>query len=425
MGHLVGKDIYTQLGKKIDGGTFRTPMNEQFYAILKELYSADEANLVVKMPYSLSSFNKIQRVTKIEKNKLQALLNSSCSKGLIVDVKIKDKFLYIMSPLAVGIFEYTMMRTGKNLNTTKWAHLFEDYIQSPNSFYKANFGNNEQISIMRTVPHTEAVLPSEYVQILDYEKAYEIVQKTDKFSVGICSCRHEKLHLDEKKCDIALETCSSFGVAADYLIRNNLAREVSKSEMLDNLDISREKGLVLNADNVQNRVSFLCQCCSCCCNLLLGISKHGYSNTIVTSTFIAKVENDICTGCGRCAKACPIDAIKMNPDEDTNTKRKKLPEVNNDICLGCGVCVLKCKPKSIQLHKRKERVIHPESTYERVILQSFERGNLQNFIFDNPNSNSHAFMRGFVGAFLKLSPVKKGLMSDALRSRFLKFLTNR
>ncbi len=429
MGHLVGKDIYLQLGKKIDGGTFKTPMNKQFYAILKELYSYEEAELIVKMPYSLSSLNKVQRVTGIESNKLQILLNSACSKGLIVDVKIKEKYFYIVSPLAVGIFEYTMMRTGKNsgeaLNTTKWAHLFYDYIDSPDSFWEANFGNNEQISILRAIPHEDTVLPSEYVEILDYEKASEIVEKSDKFSLGICSCRHEKLHLEDKKCDVPLETCASLGTAADYLIRNNFAREISKSEMLDNLVISREKGLVLNADNVKNRVSFICQCCSCCCNLLTGISKYGYSNIVVTSTFIAKVNEEICTACGKCEKACPINAIKMKPDEDPETKRKILPKVDNNICLGCGVCVLKCEPKSIQLTKREKRVIHPESTYERVILQSLERGNLQNFIFTNPNSNSHAFMRGFVGAFLNLSPVKKSLMSDALRSRFLKFIMNK
>ncbi|MEZ4485836.1 MAG: hypothetical protein R2864_15155 [Syntrophotaleaceae bacterium] len=44
---------------------------------------------------------------------------------------------------------------------------------------------------------------------------------------------------------------------------------------------------------------------------------------------------------------------------------------------------------------------------------------MQNQIFDNPQSLSHKFMRGFVGGFLNLSPVKRALMSDALRSRFL------
>ncbi|RLD62500.1 MAG: 4Fe-4S ferredoxin, partial [Bacteroidetes bacterium] len=63
--------------------------------------------------------------------------------------------------------------------------------------------------------------------------------------------------------------------------------------------------------------------------------------------------------------------------------------------------------------------------YERVILQSLERGNLQNFIFDNPNKSSHNFLRAVVGGFLRLSPVKKGLMSYALNSDFLHNLTNK
>ncbi len=422
MGHLVGKDIYQKLGSKIDGLTMRTPQNDKFYAILKELYTEEEANLVVRMPYSLSSFNKVQRVTGIEKTKLQHLLASACAKGLIADIKIKNKYLYIISPLIVGIFEYTMMRVGKDTNSKKWARLFDEYMQMPDGLYKANYGNGEQISIMRAMPHEGAMLPQDYVEVLDYEKALSVVEKSNKYAIGICSCRHEKHHLGTKECDVPLETCSSFGLAADYLIRNNLAKEVSEKEMIENLAISQEKGLVLNADNVQNNVSFICQCCDDCCNLLAGISKHGYSNSVVTSNYIAELidtDDAKCTGCTKCETACPINAIEMIEDTNPETRRKKIPKVDTSICIGCGVCGLACKTKAIRLVKREQRVIHPETTYERVLLQSLERGTIQNFIFDNPQSNTHAFMRGVIGGFLKLSPVKKALMSHALNSDFL------
>ena len=52
MGHLVGNDIYRQLGKKIDGLSMRAPGNRAVYNILKELYSPEEATLIVKMPYN-------------------------------------------------------------------------------------------------------------------------------------------------------------------------------------------------------------------------------------------------------------------------------------------------------------------------------------------------------------------------------------
>ena len=38
---------------------------------------------------------------------------------------------------------------------------------------------------------------------------------------------------------------------ADYLVRNNLAREIDQAEMLDLVARSKEMGLVLSADNVQ------------------------------------------------------------------------------------------------------------------------------------------------------------------------------
>jgi hypothetical protein len=40
-------------------------------------------------------------------------------------------------------------------------------------------------------------------------------------------------------------------------------------------------------------------------------------------------------------------------------------------------------------------------------------------MFTSPESATHKVMRGFVGGFLRLSPVKKALMSDMLRSSFL------
>ena len=73
----------------------------------------------------------------------------------------------------------------------------------------------------------------------------------------------------------------------------------------------------------------------------------------------------------------------------------------------------------MKLHRRAQRVFHPETTFERTILQCLERGTLQNQLFDDPGSKSQAFLRGVVGGFLRLAPVKRALMSDALRSQFL------
>jgi Fe-S-cluster-containing hydrogenase component 2 len=216
-----------------------------------------------------------------------------------------------------------------------------------------------------------------------------------------------------------LEKCSQFGYAADFMIRHNLSREVSRSEMEENFASSREMGLVFGADNVQKNIKFVCHCCKCCCGPLQGISKYGYSNAIVTSTYIAGIVDETCVGCGKCAQACPINAIAMTAAENPERKRKRNAKVDTSICIGCGVCALKCPTKACKLAKRKQRVIHPETTFERLMLQCLEKGTLQNQIFADPQSINEKFMRAFVGGFLRLPPVKKALMSDKLRSKFL------
>jgi ferredoxin len=421
MGHVAGKDIYRKLGKKVDSLSMRAPWNQTLYEILVLLYSVEEAELVVNMPYSLSSFRKIKRTTGYNKARLRTLLDGLCSKGLVMDLKILGGYYYMPSPMVIGVFEFTMMRTNRDFDSKKLAKLFHQYLFEEPSFCKANLTSGEKVSFMRTLPHEEGITSSEYVEILDYEKASAIIHKADRFSIGTCSCRHEKLHLGEKKCDVPLDTCSSFGKAADFLIRNNLAKEVSRSEMLENLARSKEMALALNADNVQKNITYICHCCGCCCNILLGVSKYGYPNLVVTSSFIAEINEDLCKGCGKCARACPVNVIEMSSIEGREPVEKR-PVIDKNICLGCGVCALKCETKGIRLIKRGQRVIHPETTFERIILQCLEKGTLQYQMFDNPNDISQKIMRAFLGAFLRLPPIKKTLMSDMFRSSFLDWM---
>jgi NAD-dependent dihydropyrimidine dehydrogenase PreA subunit len=413
MGHLIGKDIYRKLGDKIDNLTMRAPWNDKLHAILKELYSTDEADLIVRMPYGMSDLECLKRVTGMEETRLLPLLEGMGDKGLVIDMWADGKMHYVPSPIVIGFFEFTMMRMPR-AGTSEIARLFNEYMLEDPAFLAANLGNGEQISVMRTMPHKES-LGDTYLEVLDYERTEELIKQAKIFAVGICSCRHEHLHLGHPPCRAPLESCTSFGHAAEYLLRHKLAREISREEMSDLFARSRDLGLVFCADNVKKNISFVCHCCGCCCNALTGISRHGYENSVVSSSYMADISNERCNSCGKCAAACPVGALVMPPKGNG----RRPPAVNQELCLGCGVCVLSCRTDSCRMVRREQRVITPETTFERIILQSLDHGTLQNQLFDDPSRISHRFLRGFLGGFLRLPPVKRALMGEKLRSRFL------
>lgn len=62
----------------------------------------------------------------------------------------------------------------------------------------------------------------------------------------------------------------------------------------------------------------------------------------------ARVESEACTGCMRCFRDCPYDAIVMIPRRD-GPRRRTEAVVNPARCTGCGVCVGACDTGGITL----------------------------------------------------------------------------
>jgi quinol-cytochrome oxidoreductase complex cytochrome b subunit/coenzyme F420-reducing hydrogenase delta subunit/Pyruvate/2-oxoacid:ferredoxin oxidoreductase delta subunit len=70
----------------------------------------------------------------------------------------------------------------------------------------------------------------------------------------------------------------------------------------------------------------------------------------------ARVENAACTGCTRCWKDCPFEAIVMLPRHD-GTRYKQVAVVNPAKCVGCGICVGACDSAGILLGEQPVSVL--------------------------------------------------------------------
>lgn len=421
VGHHAAKDAYDELTSKLDGSMVRMPDHPALRALLMELYSADEADLVARMPWGLARIERVAQVTRRALASVTSELTALARKGLVLDlVKASTGERYYMpSPFVVGIYEFTLMRAGSKADHARRSQLFHEYLEA-GDFYRANFGDGQQVFLARALPHVDTAAASTLV--LHPDRVEAIIQQNQQFAVGVCSCRHEREHVGQRHCSTPLETCTAMGTSAEYLVRNGLARVSSRTEMLEIVARSRETGLVLCADNVKRDVSFVCHCCRCCCQLVRGITEFGYPNVITTSPYAPAADPVSCNGCGNCVDACPVGALTSATENELKEGPARAPQLDPQRCIGCGVCVTRCRRRALRLVEGSRRRILPENSFERVILQCLERGTLQNLVFDNPRSRTQRAMRGLLGGLLRLTPVQRVLVSDAYRSKFLRGL---
>ena len=417
---MVGKSAYKKLEERLNRFPQGAPPSETLYKILNILFNKKEAELVSQLPIKPFTINTASRIWKLNKANTEKVLNELAGKALLMDSEHKGIKKYTLPPPMAGFFEFSLMRTRKDIDQKLLSELFYQYLNVEEDFVKDLFIGSETL-LGRTFVQEEVLSKDNLISILDYEKASHIIKTASYIGISMCYCRHKMEHLG-KACNAPKDICMTFNNVAKSLIKHDCARRVESSECMELLHKAYDYNLVQCGENVKNNVSFICNCCSCCCEFLVAAKKFGMLHPVQTTSFIPKIDEDKCIGCGKCIKTCPIEAIEwVSNDDETNNKPKKV-KVNEEICLGCGICVRACSNKSITLEKRKEQVITPVNSVHRIVLMAIEKGKLQELIFDNQAFGSHRAMAAVLGAILKLPPIKQMMASKQMKSIYLEKL---
>lgn len=418
MAHSILKTGYAQLVERLNRFPQGAPPSETLYAILKMLFSEREAGLVALLPIKPFSAEEAARAWKTDLAEARNVLDELAGRAILLDtVRPDGAITYVLPPPMAGFFEFSLMRLRGDLDQKALAALYYQYITVEDEFMRALLiGGETQVG--RAFVHETAVPPEYSLQVLDYERASEVIRTASHRGVGMCYCRHKMKHVD-RACDAPLDICMTFNGAADSLVRHGYARQVDVAEGLDLLQRARDLHLVQFGENVGQGVSFICNCCGCCCEAMIGARRFAFLHPVNTTRFLPAIQESLCNGCGKCVNACPVEAMALVSANDPHNRYRRVARLEAEICLGCGVCAGVCPKEGIRLGRQAERVITPVNGAQRVVMMAIERGKLQDLVFDNQALTSHRAMGAILGVILKLPPLKQALASQQLKSRYL------
>jgi ferredoxin len=423
MAHLTLKQSYTGLIDRLNRLPQGAPPSDLLYKILKVLFNEKEASLVALLPIKPFTAQKARKIWKMSFLETQKILDTLASRAILLDMEHNGKTWYTLPPPMAGFFEFSLMRIRADIDQKYLSELFYQYLNVEEDFIKNLFTMGET-QLGRTFVH-EPVIPQKIsLHVLDYERASQVIMNAKHRGIGICYCRHKMQHID-RVCDAPMEICMTFNNVAASLIRHGFAREVDVTEGLDLLQVAYEKRLVQFGENVQQLVSFICNCCGCCCEALIAQRRFGNLHPVHTTNFIPQIKDDQCTGCGKCVEICPVEAMTLISANQPTKKRLKLAKLLGDSCLGCGICVTACPKDAIRLQSRPERVIPPLNTTHRAVMMAIERGKLAEILFDEQAISNHRVMAAILSVIISLSPVEKVLASKQFKSRYLVKLLER
>lgn len=312
------------------------PMDDKLLRLVAHLFTPEEAEVAQHLPfYYPRNLEHVAKRAKRRGEDIKPLLEAMGEKKVIY----AGQKGYSLMPLIPGMFEYILMDGRDSAWHRKYAELLVDMFGTG---YVGRY-NNIRMPAVRAIP-VQAAIAGES-RVVSADLVSEVIDRHQDMGVAnVCQCRQSTRFIG-RECKRATpeDGCLIFGSFAVSLVAGGSGRKVSKEEMRDIVVERWEKKLVFMTGNVSpESPNAICTCCDCCCHALETVNHYQGRVILAAPHYLAQVDEKLCNGCGKCAKAC-------NTYAHTWTKKTKEHKYDRAKCIGCGVCVQTCAQGAIKM----------------------------------------------------------------------------
>ena len=282
-------EVYERLRELLDRHPTGCTAAPEIIEILKVFFSEEEARVALGLGFRPFSVDDVARRAGVDAETAGSCLDSLADKAVVFVREKEGRRGYALLPVMPGIFEFPYMKGMSEEMRARLTPLWRSYLPK----LGRGFGGTDT-RFSRIIPIQEEV--ESEPGVLPYQKVYEMIDGAAVVGIGTCACRDM-----ERNCDAPREACMLFDETCTYLVERGFGRYLGKEEMKEKLREFDEAGLVHQINNVQERLTFVCNCCTCCCGLLRMSLEWGNAPVFTPSGVTPAVGRGLCTGCGICA----------------------------------------------------------------------------------------------------------------------------
>lgn len=302
-------DLANHISRKKRGSKDEIKATDPEYLILEPVVTEEMAEVVLCMEIrkKVTAKDIAPLCGKTVERTAELLLElAEIGVCFVNEIDGEDTFWY--ETWVPGIMEM-MVNNKKNVEKyPQIARAFEAYGRVRGPKTAGNFPVG--VGLMRVIPIEHAIEGE--TRRASYEEVSKYLNDNDIFTVSDCSCRTAREVMGEGCGHLKEDMCIQMGHAAEYYIRTNRGRQITREEAFEIIKRAEENGLMHQIPNLDGsgKTHAICNCCGCSC-LSLRTASMFINADMVRSNYVSKVDKEKCVACGECVQNCPVNALQL------------------------------------------------------------------------------------------------------------------